>query len=133
MQRAIGKCASAAVLKRAHELGMPWSDAVAYGAARSRSLSRVEWLVLQHGCPLPADCADVAASVCSLYILHWFKQRGMPLDVAKLGITAAANRHWPVLQHLRGAGMQWDKQLWVAAAEGGHLTVVQKLREHGCT
>jgi hypothetical protein len=28
--------------------------------------------------------------------------------------------------------MQWNKQLWVAAAEAGHLTIVRKLREHGC-
>jgi hypothetical protein len=82
MQRTIGKCGSAAVLIRAHELGIPWSDAVAYGALRSRSLARRQWLVVEYGCPLPADCADVAASVGSFDTLHWLKQRGVPLNVA---------------------------------------------------
>eukprot|EP00953_Heterococcus_sp_UTEX-ZZ885_P010295 6018-Heterococcus_DN1.PRE.2 len=128
MQRTIGKSGSAAVLIRAHELGMPWTDAVAHDALRSRSLSRLQGLVVEHDCPVPADCADVAASVGSFNVLHWLKQRRMPLDVAKLGITAAANGHWLVLQYLRRAGLQWNKQLCVAA---GHLTIVaERTRMH---
>ena len=127
LQRAVGKSGSAAVLTRAHQLGMPWTGAVSYGALRSRSLAKLQWLVVQHGCPLPADAANVAASVGSFNVLHWFKQRGVPMNVAQLGITAASSGHWHVLQYLRRAGMQWSKHLWVTAAEAGQLAIVQKL------
>ena len=45
----------------------------------------------------------------------------------------ARDGHLSIIQWLRDNGCSWDEDMCTAAAHGGHLTVLQWQRDNGCS
>jgi hypothetical protein len=57
---AVGAYADIATLMAARKLGAPWLPGILYGAAEAGSVSKLEWLLEQLRCQLPADVSNYA-------------------------------------------------------------------------
>src|SRR5690606_12298914 len=77
-----------------------------------------------------------AAEYGYLDLLKWAHERHFPLLQLRDGkaacAAAAKGGHLVVLQWLREQKCRWDAKTMEAAAAGGHLAVVKWMRERGC-
>jgi hypothetical protein len=73
-----------------------------------------------------------AASSGSLELTAWVKQQ-IGVVASALAMYAAAGRgHTAVCQYLRSERCAWNDSVCSAAAQGGHVSTLHWLREHGC-
>jgi hypothetical protein len=88
-QHAAGQHASVATLAKAHELGMPYTEATIAVAALYNKLAEVQYLHSQR-CPWAAGLLDRAASAGLLELLRWCYEHGCPWSEAvKAPVNAA--------------------------------------------
>jgi hypothetical protein len=131
LQRGAGKVADVATLQAAHELDLPYSEAVMQGAVESCSLEKLRWLHLEQRCALAADSTAMAAGAGGIQALRWLLQRGCVLNESTSFRAASRANNLQVLQFLSNAGCPWQVCVTSAAAETGDLQQVQWLLDHG--
>jgi hypothetical protein len=130
-----------------------------YQAARSGSISMLDWLRAQSWCTFDAlTCAGAALgahlaalqhlnsigcnwndkilcyAACggSIAVVDWLlQQQGVGLT-AEAMVAAADGGHTAVCKHLRSIGCEWNTDACSQAAAGGHIELLTWLREHGC-
>jgi hypothetical protein len=129
-----------------------------YQAARSGSISMLNWLRAQSWCTFDAlTCAGAALgahlaalqhlnigcnwndkilcyAACggSIAVVDWLlQQQGVGLT-AEATVAAADGGHIAVCKHLRSVGCEWNTDACSQAAAGSHIEVLAWLREHGC-
>jgi hypothetical protein len=126
-----GRHGSVAVLLLAHELGMPWSGAVAQGVARSGSVDKLTWLRERYTAALPHDITQFAASGGSVAMMQLLLQEGLQLT-GTAALCAADAGQLQVLQFLHAEGCRFDDYLVsCAAAERGDASTFAWLRSVG--
>jgi Ankyrin repeats (3 copies) len=132
LQLTAGRVSDLSTLQVALELGLPLTDDVLCGAARSLSLRKLQWLhTARQPCELAVSLRCYAATAGSIEILQWLRKNGEIFD-RHTAESAAAAGHIAVLSYLRSEGCEWDDWTVADAAANGHLKVVQFLHEHGC-
>ncbi|KXZ43749.1 hypothetical protein GPECTOR_81g198 [Gonium pectorale] len=126
-------------LKKLHERRCPLDAGdVAQAAARSGQLPVLAWAVEELAASLhDTRLHEAVLRRCDLEVLQWLRQRGCPLDAAKvaaLATAAAQNGQLPVLAWAveeLGAPVQ-SAALMDAAAASGRVELMAWLRERGC-
>jgi hypothetical protein len=127
-----GRHGGVAVLLLAHELGMPWSDAVAQGVAKSGSVDKFIWLRERCTAVLPDDIANFAARSGSVAMLQLLQQEGL-VFIGTAAIGAAEAGHLHVLQFLHAERCAiGDLRAACAAAGRAHATTFAWLHSIGC-
>jgi hypothetical protein len=130
--RDAGLYADIATLQVAHELGLPWSQSLVEGAARSSVLSKLQWLVLQQHCPLPERIAEFAAAGGSVDMLRWLKQKGVAFDEKTSEAAARKAHNLHVLAYLVEEGCSLHVHICDVAADKADLELLQWLHSRGC-
>jgi hypothetical protein len=133
LQYCAGKYAAISTLAAAHDLGLPFSQHLMQGAARSRCLAKLQWLHTEQQCPLPDDITAAAAKAGDVETLRWLKIRGSSFtqQTSRSGARTANNLH--VLQFLHDEGCPWDEDICGAAGKAGDLEQLKWLHAHGAT
>jgi hypothetical protein len=135
-------------------------DTLSHYAARSGSISILQWLraenlcafnkqtcagaargghlaALQHlrseGCDWDeAYIAGYDASSGNVEVVEWLRQQqGIRIDAEVMSFAAGA-RQLAMCQHLRSTRCDWDTEACSCAADAGHLEVLRWLRARGC-
>jgi hypothetical protein len=122
-QRLVGRCADAATLATAVELGLELTPTVARSAALCGAITRLQ-VFLTHRCKLPRNIIQYAARSGSIELLVWLKHSGHPFTIPVMS-SAASQGHVHVLDFLRSAGCMWESSVTSAAARGGQLAALQ--------
>ncbi|PNH03750.1 Ankyrin repeat domain-containing protein [Tetrabaena socialis] len=93
--------------------------------------AKVEWLEAR-GYPRTEEaCREAAAMSDALTRLQWLRQRGYSVDICAAARAARAGNA-EALQYVLGQGVGVnDNMMWHAAAEGGHVAVLEVLRARG--
>ena len=131
-------CAAAArsghreVLRWARENGCPW-DAETF--ARAAEMNQIKMMELLHEmkCPFDHEACMYAAVNGHVESLTWLRARGFPFCPDATAAAAQAGQ-LAALQWLRAADppCPWDDEIVLGnAAVGGHLEMVQWVRENG--
>jgi hypothetical protein len=131
LQCCAGKVADIETLQAAHELDLPYTEAVMRGAAESCSLQKLQWLHLEQHCALAADSTALAAGAGDMQTLRWLQQRGYALNESTSFKAASRANNLEVLQFLLDEGCPWHVCVTRAAAEAGDLQQLQWLLNHG--
>ena len=104
------------------------------GAARHGRVDMLEWMNNCYPSSFYMTDAKVAATHGQLDALKWFHahdEYGLHFDPSYCA-TAARGGHLSVIQWLKENGCPWNESSCANAAYGGHLPVLQWLRDNGC-
>jgi hypothetical protein len=116
-------------LRVAHEFGMPYTVYVTRAAAESGSLAKLQFLHQQTSCEWPNDIAECAARSGSLSLVQWLLQ--LPKSDKETEFTAATSEaavkagHLHIAQLLHSAGVRLRGHLCAIAAERADLPMLQ--------
>jgi hypothetical protein len=109
VQLRAGWYADTATLHALHEVhGMPWTAAVACGAAASGSVSRVQYLLDDQQCPQGDGLCNFAAIARSTDVIKWLRQRGAVFTAETCANAARSAKAAAMLQYLYEQGAPWD-------------------------
>jgi hypothetical protein len=102
----------------------PWSAALCTAAAHRGHLAVLQWL-RAHGCAWDSGTADAAAANGRLATLQWALATDCPHDLDHLWLVAAEGGHVDVVEWLHRSTHAWKagEYNWGAAA-GGHVAVL---------
>jgi hypothetical protein len=125
LRAAAGRWASIETLQAAHALGLPWSYRLLCGVALSGDVAKLQYLHIQQKCQiLPNICQQAARSGSVDTVKYLVELHGRAAyDVNTLRAAAEAG-HVNVVQYLRSQNCQWDLTVSEAAAEAGHRDVL---------
>jgi hypothetical protein len=101
-----GQFAGIETLQAAHALGLPWSEQLLHGVARSGDVSKLQYLHTEQKCRLPTYICQQGARSGNLNMIKWLGKT--------LGCTA------------------FEVGTLCAAASIGHLEMMQYLRSQRC-
>jgi hypothetical protein len=139
LEHMAGLVADIPALRAARELGLALTDEVLIGAALSGSvLLKLQWVLEDQTCKLPRSICAYAARGGSIDALRWLQNLLKGRDdvhvftYGDMCLGAAAGGHLRVLQYLREQGCTWGIRVCSAAAESGDLAVLRWLHEQGC-
>jgi hypothetical protein len=128
-----GRVADIATLMELHgQHHMPYSAEVCRGAARSGSISRLQWLLDEQQCPTPNNLDCFAVYAPTLDMLKWLKQRGCVFTVDICTAAAKFVHAAHVLHYLHTEGAPFDVRTMITALRYQGLPLVKWLYEHGC-
>jgi hypothetical protein len=132
VQYQAGVHADQETLVTAHELGLIQCDShVLNGAARSGNLTKLMWLYTEQHCERDRDedLSMYAAMGGSIAVLDWLKQQGVTLT-GLASDAAAEYGHMHVLQYLHAEGCEKGPNVCYLAAENGDLGTLKWAFEH---
>jgi hypothetical protein len=132
---------------------------LSYYAARSGSISMLNWLkaealcefsqttcsgaasagqlaALKHlrseGCDWDVDAvASFAARGGSVEVVEWLQQQGIVIDAGVMKAAAGADQI-AMCKYLHSTGCEWNADACYQAARNGHVNTLRWLRENGC-
>ena len=132
-----------------------WDEGTCYFAAAGGHLEVLQW-VRANGCPWNENTLHAALKNNHLEVYKWAKDNGCPTDdsicwaAAKIGNLelvretyrrtcrrmvcnwAAKGGHMDILNYLRERGCVWDETVTSGAAKGGHFELLKWLRQEDC-
>lgn len=120
--------------ENAVETNPDWKCLLARSAARGGHIEMVKW-VLENGYDVDSYARVAVAQRGDLDIvkLLWAHERNGYGWSEYIGGGASAGGHLHVLQWLRDNGVPWAlPSVFEKAAEGGHIEVIQWAKENGC-
>jgi hypothetical protein len=128
-----GRHGSVAVLLLAHDkFGMPFTEAVVRGAARSGCAARFDWLREQYTGALAGDTIELAARSGSVHILQQLQTEGLVLT-EETAVQAVESGQLDVVQFLHAEGCQLsDFKVWLTAVTQGAASIFIWLHTVGC-
>jgi len=117
------------VLKWLRAGGCPWDARTCCSAARNGHLDVLMW-ARTNGCAWDSDVMRYAAMRGHVPMLEWAHANGcfMP-DVSR---TAACRGRLDALEWTIAKKFTWDKDLYLEAADRGHLSILELLKSHRC-
>jgi hypothetical protein len=129
---AAGRWASIETLRAAHALGLAWSQMLLQGVALSGDVSKLQYLHTQQKCDIPPDICQQASRSGSIGMVKYLVELHgrAAYDVNTLRAAAEAG-HVNVVQYLRSQNCQWDLTVSEAAAAAGHRDVLLWLKQKG--
>jgi Ankyrin repeats (3 copies) len=134
LQAIAGRYADLDTLAALHELGMPLDCIVIRAVAVSGRLNILQHLITEWNCEICTSLSYYAARSGSISMLDWLKaqEKWYEIDEWNACSGAAGAGHLAVLQHLIKEGCDWDEQSIVHSAAGsGSIQLVEWLRlEH---
>ena len=114
--------------------GCPWDEATCHKAAQGGHLDCLQW-AHEHGCPWNADTASFAAYGGHLECLRWATARGIPYNELISSVAAQAGQaailRWLFSQD-SGRDVKWHPRTTYVAAGAGHLEVLKYAHANGC-
>lgn len=133
---------SLAALQWARSRGLPWDEQTTANAAQRGHPPVLEWAV-DHGCPVGSRAIMHLARRGDLRLLRKLRlaeveqRTGDPSstresDSSKESVDSGDHRGQATPPPSTSPSPQWDITATAAAAEGGHLEVLEWLREQGC-
>ena len=126
-----GRYASIEVLQAARALGLFFTSHVVRGAAHSRSLLKLRWLVEDRkalpGCGIGEEIAETG----SVEMMQWLQSKSVPITSEALRVAAGGN-HLPLIEYLRSIGTSWHADTAAGVAKKGHLDMPKWLHSHQC-
>jgi hypothetical protein len=131
LQVSAGLHADIQTLAALRELGMPLNGIVVEAVAQSGRLSVLQQLLTeeQRGSLRSSDISYYAARSGSISMLNWLRAEGCEFN-HRTCVGAAQGRQLAALQHLRSEGAEWDaEEMGCEAAMGGSIEVVEWLRQ----
>jgi hypothetical protein len=130
VQRIAGLHADVQTLTVLFELGMPLNDTLVSAVALSGRLDVLQHLVTDHKCPIPQSISHHAARSGSVSMLQWLEAKSLCDFDLFTCIGAAAAGQVAAQQHLIERGCHWDKH-YIArhAASSGNIEMVDWLRQ----
>jgi hypothetical protein len=131
LQLVAGRWGDIATLSAAFECGLPKTGHICDGAARGGCLTELRWLAIEQKCPVYSDISVQAAASGSIPVLNFLKQQGISFTV-KTARSAAAAGHRHAIEYLHADGCVFDDTVYLYAALGSHVPVLQSLRELEC-
>jgi hypothetical protein len=127
-------CRTLRMARWGRDNGMPWDWRVCAAAAQAGNLRVLEWARAE-GCGFPWDvlCA-FAAGGGSVDVLRWAREKAYPRCPwdAETCAAAAEKGHLEVVQWCVRRGCPWDKRTIQLARNNGHAHVVAWARAAGC-
>jgi hypothetical protein len=112
------------------DLGMPFTDILVEGAARSGRLDILQHLITDQQCPVPRLISHYAARSGSISMLDWLRAEDRCVFDDYTCAGAACDGHIAALQHLRSCGCDWENEyIACQAASGGSIELVEWLRQ----
>lgn len=127
-------CRTLRMARWGRDNGMPWDWRVCAAAAQAGNLRVLEWARAE-GCGFPWDvlCA-FAAGGGSVEMLRWAREKAYPRCPwdAETCAAAAEKGHLEVVQWCVRRGCPWDKRTIELARNNGHAHVVAWARAAGC-
>jgi hypothetical protein len=116
------------------DLGLVFTKHVAEGAAASGSLSKLQQLFREHGCPLisrkggNAIC-EIAARAGNSEMLQWLQGEGKRKFSAATALAAAEAGHSAAVRFLIEAKCPWSPAATAAVAKSGDLELLKWMVE----
>jgi hypothetical protein len=101
-------------------------------AARSGSVSMLNWLKAQSWCPFDDYTCDGAAIGGHLAILQQLRSDGCEWDVESIACYAACSGSIELVEWLRQQGIAINAEVLAWAAGSGHIALCEHLRSRGC-
>ncbi|GFR42438.1 hypothetical protein Agub_g3344 [Astrephomene gubernaculifera] len=100
--------------------------------ASSGSLPNLQVAATYAGCALTADVLGAAAAAGQLEACQWLRQQGCPwVHMRREALAAAAGAgQQPACEWLLAAGCLWSQEAVYAAAQGGHVGLMEWLLLH---
>jgi hypothetical protein len=113
-----------------HKLGMPFTDELIKGAARSGRLNILQHLITERLCPVPQTASFHAARSGSISMIDWLRAGAYCVFDTRACAGAAWGGQLAALQHLHRVGCEWDEETIAGqAACAGSIEMVEWLRQ----
>eukprot|EP00953_Heterococcus_sp_UTEX-ZZ885_P003877 2607-Heterococcus_DN1.PRE.4 len=121
---------SVTTLQAAARLGLPWRKSLLSAMARAGRLPELTWAYVAKVKAMPAGITNDAAVSGNVEVLKWLRvcKRSM---TPKTSTAAAAAGHLSAVMYLHSMSL-CDAETCHAAAEKGHLPILQWLILNGC-
>jgi hypothetical protein len=130
-ERVAGEFGSRSALTAARELGLPFTEATARGAAQGKCLPKLQWLITEAGCPYKGtELLSGACRVADLDSMQWLKAHGVAFTDE---VLAAGLKHLHIVQFLLAEGCKFDppEEACFDAACCGSLEVLKFCKAQG--